>query len=73
MRQGFALTAVRGPDMLTLALAVLGALLLGASFEGTVRLPGILASCTFVRLGRVRLAAWCYRPGRLYLRLEAAR
>ena len=57
--------------MFTLALAVLGALLLGRAFEGTVRARGVLASCTIWRLGRVRAVAWGYRPNRVYLRLEA--
>jgi len=58
--------------MLTLALALLGALLLGASWEGTIKARGVLATCSFFRLGRVRAACWAFRPGRLYLRLEAA-
>jgi len=54
----------------TLLVALLGALLLGASWEGAIRLPGILASCTFVRLGRIGAALWCYRPGRVYVRVR---
>lgn len=55
--------------MMTLLFAVLGALLLGASFEGTIRARGILASCTFWQVGRVRAVAWGYRPGRVYVRV----
>jgi len=57
--------------MLTLALALLAALLLGTSYEGAVRLPGVVASCSFFRFGRVRAAAWAFRPGRVYIRIGA--
>ena len=57
--------------MRTLLLALLGALLLGLAWEGTIKAPGILASCTFFRLGRVGAMAWGYRPGRLYVRIGA--
>ena len=56
--------------MLTLLLALLGALLLARRFEGTVRMRPLLASCTFASFGRVRLFAYAWRPGRLYVRLE---
>jgi len=55
--------------MLTLVLAILGALVLGASYEGAVKVPGILASCTFWKLGRVGAGLWAYRPGRVYVRV----
>lgn len=55
--------------MRTLLFALLGALLLGLAYEGTVKLPGVLASCTFWQFGRVRALAWAYRPGRVYVRL----
>ena len=55
--------------MWTLVFALLGAFLLARSWAGPVRLPGILAACTFARLGRVHIAAWAYRPGRLYVRV----
>jgi len=55
--------------MLTLAIALLGALLLGASWEGTICLPGILASCSFVTLGKVRAFGFAYRPGKLYVKV----
>jgi len=55
--------------MWTLAIALLGALLVGASYEGAVRIPGVVASCSFLRLGRVRAALWAYRPGRVYVRV----
>ena len=57
--------------MLALTLALLGALLLGASWEGTIKVRGVLASCTFWQVGRVRAAAWAYRPGRVYVRIGA--
>ena len=57
--------------MLTLALALLGALLLGASWEGTIKARGVLASCTFVALGKVRAFGYAYRPGRVYVRIGA--
>jgi len=53
----------------TLTLALLGALLLGASWEGTIKARPALAACAFFQLGRVRAVAWAYRPGRLYVRL----
>ena len=64
--------------MWTLAFALLAVFLLGRTlqpsgrlrFEGTIRAPGLLASCSFYRAGPVALAARAYRPGRLYLRLE---
>lgn len=56
--------------MFTLALALLCAVLLGTSWEGTVKMRGVLASCVFLRLGRVRAAAWAYRPERLYIRVR---
>jgi len=59
--------------MFTLALAVLGALLLGASWEGTIKARGVLASCTFWQFGRVRAMAWGFRPGRVYVRLGVTR
>jgi len=59
--------------MVTLVIALLGALALGLSFEGTVKLPGLLAGCTFAQVGRVRLGFVTFRPGRVYLRLEATR
>jgi len=55
--------------MLTLAFALLGALLLGASWEGCIKLPGVLASCSLVTLGKVRAFGFAYRPGRLYVRV----
>ena len=55
--------------MKTLLIALLGALLLGLAYEGSIKAPGVLASCTFWRLGRVGAALWCYRPGRCYLRV----
>ena len=57
--------------MLTLLLAILGALMLGARWEGTIKARGVLASCTIFRLGRVRAMAWGFRPGRLYVRIGA--
>jgi len=57
--------------MLTLALALLAAVLLGRTFEGTVKMRPILASCTFAQVGKVRLTAWSHRPGRLYVRIGA--
>jgi hypothetical protein len=58
--------------MTTLLLALLAALLLGRSFEGTVKMPGILASLTFAKFGRVSAALWGFRPGRVYVRLGVA-
>jgi len=58
--------------MLTLMLALLGALLLGASWEGTIKAHGVVAACSFVRLGRLRLAAVTYRPGRVYIKMGIA-
>ena len=55
--------------MRTLLFALLGALLLGLAYEGTIKARGVLASCTFLQFGRVRAAAWAYRPGRLYVRV----
>ncbi len=57
--------------MLTLLFALLGALWLGASWEGTIKVPGILAICTFFELGHVRAFARAYRPGRVYVRIGA--
>jgi hypothetical protein len=57
--------------MWTLCFALLGALLLGASWEGTIKAPGILASCSFVAWGKVRAFGFAYRPGRLYVRIGA--
>ena len=54
--------------MKTLLVAILAALVLGLAWEGTIKARGVLASCAFVRLGRVRAMVWCYRPGRLYLK-----
>ena len=56
--------------MFTLVLALLGALLLAKRYEGTVRVNGVLASCTFAAFGRVRIHARTWRPGRVYVRLE---
>ena len=53
----------------TLLVAILAALVLGLTWEGTIKARGVLASCAFVRLGRIRAMAWCYRPGRLYVRV----
>ena len=55
--------------MKTLLVALLGALLLGLAWEGTIKARGILASCTFLKLGRVGAVLWSYRPGRCYLRV----
>lgn len=56
--------------MWTLLFALLCALFLSRRFEGTIRVRGMLASCAFYRLGRVRLFAYAWRPGRMYVRLE---
>ena len=55
--------------MWTLLFALLCAVILHTSWEGTVKARGVLAACTFVRLGRLRLALWCYRPERVYVKL----
>jgi len=56
--------------MWTLLIALLGALFLARRFEGTIRVNGVLASCTFAAFGRVRIHARTWRPGRVYVRLE---
>lgn len=56
--------------MLTLLFALLCALILSRRFEGTIRVRGVLADCTFASFGRVRLFAYAWRPGRVYVRLE---
>lgn len=56
--------------MWTLCVVLLGALLLARRFEGTIRVQGVIANCTFYRLGRVRAFAYAWKPGRVYLKLE---
>ena len=59
--------------MLTLVLALLGALLFAQRFEGTVRVKSVFFGVTFAQLGRVRVHARTWKPGRVYLRLEPVR
>lgn len=53
----------------TLIFALLMALMFGRGWEGTVRLRPVLASCTFAKLGRVCVAAYAFRRGRVYVRI----
>lgn len=57
--------------MWTLLFALLCALILHTSWEGTIKARGVLATCAFFQLGRVRAVAWSYRPNRLYVRVGA--
>ena len=64
--------------MLTLLVALAGLLLLGAAgatatWEGTIKLPGILMGSGIAKLGRVGILLYTYRPGRCYVRLGVAR
>lgn len=56
--------------MLTLALALLAAVLFAQRFEGTIRIRGVFCGFTFAAFGRVRIHARTWKPGRLYVRLE---
>jgi len=56
--------------MLTLVLALLAAMLFSQRFEGTIRARGVFFGVTFMALGRVRIHARTWRPGRVYVRLE---
>ena len=56
--------------MFTLALALLAALLLARRFEGTIKIRGVFFGVTFLTLGRVRIHARTWKPGRVYVRVE---
>lgn len=56
--------------MWTILLAVLAALILGRAYEGTVQIGGLLACCNMARWGRIGIATWAYRPGRVYVRVN---
>jgi len=59
--------------MWTLVFALLCALLLSRSFEGSLRINGVFFGVTFLTLGRVRIHARTWRPGRVYIRLEVVK
>ena len=56
--------------MINLMILFLLALALGIKYEGTCKSKSILASCTFLRVGRLGVRMWSYRPGRVYFRME---
>ena len=58
--------------MWTLFFLALSCWLFGGTCEGTLRTSGDTMSCTFARLGRLRLALFSFRGNRLYYRLEVA-
>ena len=64
--------------MLALLLAILSIFLLSSVTKGTIlaegtfRLPGILSSVTFAKLGKVHIGVWSYRPNKVYVRLMVA-
>ena len=57
--------------MATLFFALILAFLFGRSWEGTIRINGLLSSLTLARLGRVHVLAWAFRPGRVYVKIGA--
>ena len=58
--------------MVTLFVALILAFVFGRSWEGTIRINGLLSSLTLARLGRVNVLAWSHRPGRAYVRLAVS-
>lgn len=58
--------------MLILAVAILAVLLMGGQVESTLRVRGRSPVMVAARVGRVRLAARTYRPGRVYVQLAVA-
>ena len=66
------LLQMRGPRMLTLAIALLGALFFAQRFEGTIRVKSVFFGVTFAAFGRVQFHARTWKPGRVYVRLEIA-
>lgn len=57
--------------MWTLLFALICALLMGRAIEGTTRVRQA-DGFGLLRLGRVAVGVWCYRPGRVYYRLGRA-
>jgi len=58
--------------MWTIVLLALACWFFGLNREGSCKSDNILASCTFLRMGRLVVSVWSYRPGRVYYRMEAA-
>ncbi len=54
--------------MLTLLLATFSVLLFGGQMDGTCRAKNA-AGFSLIRIGRLAVGLWSYRPGRIYYRL----